>query len=150
MLSAKQGSIKYHFLKSLVWPSQELNQWAPAHQASAPPLDHRVLSMGWGSLNTPVCVPLISRVFVYFLTHSCIIKSISPLQLYQTHSPTLLLGRGNSIMVSISVCRAGRPGSSPVWSTCFRKVGFYQNVINLSPPVPMTGSPKATHLSCLC
>ena len=31
------------------------------------------------------------------------------------------------------------------------KVEFYQNVVDLSPPVPITGSPKAVHmLSCLC
>ena len=38
-------------------------------------------------------------------------------------------GRGNSIMVSVSVCHAGRPGSSSVWSVCFRKVEFYQHAI---------------------
>ena len=43
--------------------------------------------------------------------------------------------RGNSIMVSVSICQAGRPGSSLSRSACFRKVEFYQNVMNLSPPV---------------
>ena len=50
--------------------------------------------------------------------------------------------RGSSIMVSISVCYAGCPGSSLVRSASFRKVEFCQNVINLSPPLPPTGSPK--------
>ena len=55
------------------------------------------------------------------------------------------------MMVSVSVCQAGPPGSSPARSVCFTKVEFYQNVINLSPPVPTTGSAKAFHvLSCLC
>ena len=59
--------------------------------------------------------------------------------------------RGNSTMVSISVCQAGRPGSNSVQSACFRKEEFFQNVMNLSPPVLTTGSPKAVHvLSCLC
>ena len=54
-------------------------------------------------------------------------------------------------MVRVSVCQAGHPGSSPARSACFRKVGFYQNVIILSPPVPMTSSAKAVYvLSCLC
>ena len=60
-------------------------------------------------------------------------------------------GQGNSVMVSVSVCQVGRLGSSPVWSACFRKVVYYQWVMNLSPPVPTTGSPKAVHvLLCLC
>ena len=59
--------------------------------------------------------------------------------------------RGNSTVVSVSVCQADRPGSSPARSACFRKVGFYQRVTDLFPPVPMTGSTKAAHvLSCLC
>ena len=59
-------------------------------------------------------------------------------------------GWGNSIMVSIFICHVGHSGSKPVWSICFRKVKCYQNVINFSPPVPTTGSPKAVHvLSCL-
>ena len=54
------------------------------------------------------------------------------------------------IMVSVSVCQVGRPVSNPARSVYFRKVGFYQNVINLSPP-PTSGLPKAVHvLSCLC
>ena len=61
------------------------------------------------------------------------------------------LGRGNIILVSVFVCHAGRPGSRPVQSVCFRKVKCFQNVINFSPPVPTTGSQKAVHvLSCLC
>ena len=66
--------------------------------------------------------------------------------------PTHRLGdRENSIMVSISICQAGWPGSSPVLSTCFRKVEFYQGAIDLFPPVLTTGSTKAVHvLSCLC
>ena len=60
-------------------------------------------------------------------------------------------GQGNSIMVSISVCQAGHPGSRPVHSVLFRKVVRCQNVMNLSPPVLTTGSPEAVHvLSCLC
>ena len=47
-------------------------------------------------------------------------------------------------MVSVSACQAGLSGSSPVRSACFRKVEFYKNVINLSPPVLTTGLPKAT------
>ena len=62
-----------------------------------------------------------------------------------------LWGWGNSIMVNFFVCQAGRPGSSPAQSICFRKVEFFQSVINLSPPVSTTGSPKPIHvLSCLC
>ena len=54
-------------------------------------------------------------------------------------------------MVSISACQAGCPGSSLVWSAFFRKVEFYQNLMNLSPPVLATGSQKAIHvLSYLC
>ena len=54
-------------------------------------------------------------------------------------------------MVSVSVCQAGCPGSSPARSVCFRKIKFCQKVINLSLPVPTTGSPKAAHVSsCLC
>ena len=57
----------------------------------------------------------------------------------------------NSIMVSLSISQAGRPGSSLAQSVYFRKVEVCLNVINLSPPVPTTGSPKAVHvLSCLC
>ena len=41
-------------------------------------------------------------------------------------------GRGNSIMVNICVCQAGRPGLSQVRSACFRKVVCYQNVMNYS------------------
>ena len=49
-------------------------------------------------------------------------------------------------MVSVFVCQAGRPGSSPVQSVYFRNVEFYQYVIDLSPSVPTTGSPKAAHV----
>ena len=60
------------------------------------------------------------------------------------------LGQSNGIIVSISVCQAGRPGSSLVRSVCFRNVEFYKNASNLFPPVPKTGSPKALHvLLCL-
>ena len=60
-------------------------------------------------------------------------------------------GWGYGIMVSVSVCQVGHPGSNPVCSARFRRVRFYQNDINLSPPVQTTGSPKAVHvLSCLC
>ena len=37
-------------------------------------------------------------------------------------------GRENSIMASVSVCQADRPGSSPARSVCFRKAELYQNV----------------------
>ena len=52
-------------------------------------------------------------------------------------------GRGNSIMVSVFFCQAGCPGLSLVLSVCFRKVEFCQDVINMSPLVPPTGSVKA-------
>ena len=65
--------------------------------------------------------------------------------------PIFILGQGKSRMVSISVCQASHPGSSLARSFCFRKVEFYQNVINLSPLGPTTGSQEAVHvLSCLC
>ena len=52
---------------------------------------------------------------------------------------------------SVSVCQTGCPGASPVRSTCFRKAVCYQNVMNLSPLMPTTGSPKSVHvLLCLC
>ena len=54
-------------------------------------------------------------------------------------------------MVSVSVCKAGRPGSSPARSVCYRKVEIYQHVIKLSPPVLTTGLTKVVHvLPCLC
>ena len=55
-------------------------------------------------------------------------------------------GAGNSIMVSVFICQAGRPGSSLAWFVCFRKVEIYQHVINLFSPVPTTGSTKAVHV----
>ena len=79
-------------------------------------------------------------IFAYFL--------LDRYQFFPTSSTDT--GRGNSIVVSISVCQAGHPGSSPARSVCFRKVGFYHCVINLFPPVPMTGSKKAIHVLCLC
>ena len=67
-----------------------------------------------------------------------------------SHHDWDIWGQGNSIMVSVSVCKAGHPGSSPVRSACFRKMRFYQHVIVLFLPV-LTGSPKAVHvLLCLC
>ena len=71
---------------------------------------------------------------------------------YCSHNKTIQYsGRRNSKMVSVSVCQAGHPGSSLARSICFRKVEFYQHVIDLSPPVLTTGSTKAVHLlSCLC
>ena len=63
----------------------------------------------------------------------------------------VLGGLGNSIMVSISLCHAGRPGSSLVRSICVRKVEFYQHAVDLSPPVLTTGSTNVVQvLSCLC
>ena len=54
-------------------------------------------------------------------------------------------------MISVYVCQAGRPGSSPSLSVSFRKMECYQCVIDLFPPVSIIGSPKAVHvLSCLC
>ena len=44
-------------------------------------------------------------------------------------------GRWNSIMVTVYICHAGHPGSSPVWFACLRKVEFYQNVMNWMPAV---------------
>ena len=52
---------------------------------------------------------------------------------------------------SVSVCQAGHPGLCPARPTCFIKVEFYQNAIDMFPPVLTTGSTKAVHvLSCLC
>ena len=60
-------------------------------------------------------------------------------------------GQGNSTVVSVSVCQAGRPGSRPARSACFKEVEFYQGAIDMFPPVLTTGSTKAVHvLSCLC
>ena len=59
------------------------------------------------------------------------------------YSPAGGRGRENSIIFSISICQACHPGSSSARSVCFRRMEFYQNVINLSTPVPTTGSPKA-------
>ena len=73
---------------------------------------------------------------------SQIYLNIYSVQLYTSGAPTW--GWRNSIMVSVSVCHAGRPGSSPAQSACFRKVEFYQYVIDLLPPVPTTGSPKCS------
>ena len=39
-------------------------------------------------------------------------------------------GRGNSTVVSVSVCQAGCPGSRLARSACFRKVEFYQCAID--------------------
>ena len=53
---------------------------------------------------------------------------------------TVVRGGWNSVMVSISVCEVGHPGSSPAQSICIsQKVEVYQCVINLFPPVLMTG-----------
>ena len=74
----------------------------------------------------------------------CFLTSLS-------HRLDCIEGVGNSIMVSVSFYHVGRQGSSPPRSICFRKVDFYQHAIDLSPPVLMTGSPKAVYvLSCLC
>ena len=61
-------------------------------------------------------------------------------------------GWGNSIMVSVSVCAADHPSSSPARSVCFsQKGGDLPDVINLFPPQLGTGSPKTAHvLSCIC
>ena len=57
----------------------------------------------------------------------------------------------NSAVVSISVSQAGRLGSRPAQSTCFRKLEFYQGAIDMFPQVLTTGSTKAVHvLSYLC
>ena len=57
------------------------------------------------------------------------------------HAYDVLRGPGN-IMVSVSSCQAGHPGSRPAQSAWFRKVEFYHNAINLFLPVPTTGSPR--------
>ena len=49
-------------------------------------------------------------------------------------------GRGNSTVVSVSLCQAGGPGSCTTRSACHRKVRFYHFVIHSFPPVPTTGS----------
>ena len=60
-------------------------------------------------------------------------------------------GQGNNTVVSVSVCQAGRPGSSPAWSTCFRKVEFHQGAIDLFPLVLTTGATETIHVFlCLC
>ena len=46
-------------------------------------------------------------------------------------------------MVSVSICQVGHPGLSLAQAVCFKKVEFYQHVINLFLPVLTTGSPKA-------
>ena len=62
-----------------------------------------------------------------------------------------LWGRGNSIVVSVSVYQAGDPGSRPLRAACHTKVRFYHCVIDSFTPVPTTGSKKAVHvLLCLC
>ena len=62
-----------------------------------------------------------------------------------------LNGRGNSTVVSVSVYQAGGPGSLLARSACYKKVRFYQCVIDSLPPVPTTGSKKAVHVFlCLC
>ena len=53
-----------------------------------------------------------------------IMKDWSSLLLSLIVSPAR--GRGNSTVVSVSVCQAGRPGSRQAQSACFRKVEFYQ------------------------
>ena len=62
------------------------------------------------------------------------------------HVSIISFWEGKSIMVSVSVCKVGCPGSSPARSVCYRKVEIYQHVINLFPPVLMTGSTKAVHV----
>ena len=47
--------------------------------------------------------------------------------------------RGNSTVVSISVCQAGSPGSRSARSACVSKVEFYHCVIDSFSPVPKTG-----------
>ena len=64
-----------------------------------------------------------------------------PLMIYYSNRE-----QGNSIMVSVSVCKLGRPGSIPARSVCFRNVEIYQHVINLFPPVLTTGSTKVVHV----
>ena len=61
-------------------------------------------------------------------------------------------GRGNSKMVSASVCQlAGQVRSRYDSFVSERWNSQYQHVINLSPAVPTTGSPKTIHvLSSVC
>ena len=56
-------------------------------------------------------------------------------------------GRGNSTVVSVSVCQAGHPGLHPARSACFRKVEFYQFAIEL---FCADGWFNVHVLSCLC
>ena len=44
---------------------------------------------------------------------------------------TIVLGWRNSIMVSVSICQASSPGSSPTWPFCFRKVELCQNICTI-------------------
>ena len=60
-------------------------------------------------------------------------------------------GWGNSIMVSVSVCQSGHPGSSPVGSVCFKKVELYQHAIDLSHQCCWLVQQRLFHvLLCLC
>ena len=69
----------------------------------------------------------------------------------QPHQLHMFGGRGNSILVSVSVSQGGCPGSNAGTVLLFQKGGILPECYELSPPVPMTGSQKAIHvLSCLC
>ena len=88
--------------------------------------------------------------FFYMISEENVLTILLSLHKYPIAAP-LKVSWGNGIMISVSVCQEGHPGSSPARFVCFRKVEFHQCVFNLSPPVPTTGSPKAVHvLSCLC
>ena len=51
----------------------------------------------------------------------------------------MMVGQGNSSVVSVSVCQGGGPGLRPARSACHGKVRFYHCVIDSFPPVPTTG-----------
>ena len=89
---------------------------------------------------------LVDNVSVYFVSESFAVSQqffmiITLFQLIWNLGDTDYSQRGREIahvVVSVSVCQAGRPGSRP--AACFRKVEFYRCAINLSRPVLMTGS----------
>ena len=82
-------------------------------------------------------ITYLNRIIFLNQTSTCGILGSGPL--FMKHSlqrlthikpSSRIKGAGNSIMVSISVCQAGHPGSSLAQSACFRKEEFYQHVIN--------------------
>ena len=131
-----------HLYASPQWPS---GQCTGLTYVCKPPLSE------WGVVGSNPTAGM-SRIGFYIWGRN--INGFSQLKMFHIYSPPRSLfwpGWGNSIMVSIFVCQAGLPGSNLARSVWYRKVKIYQPVINLSPPVPTTGSQKAVHvLSCLC